>query len=109
MCDRGNRYNIKEKLVPSGEPFNFKEYELIEALAELEHEQWSHWITYQDKMMKKEGGLALIWWRTLATAPYWKLTEKQKESDREWARKVLQVLKRHGISVSPKVAQEKYK
>lgn len=42
--------------------------EVVEALAALEHEQWAHWTKYAD------------------------LSEKEKESDREWARKVLEII-----------------
>ena len=73
---------------------NFTKTEVIEKLAELEHEQWGHWIKYQDKLFDdKEKGYD-IWsnFKGLAKTPYYQLTEKQKESDREWARKAYKIL-----------------
>lgn len=74
--------------------------DLVEVLAELEHEQWSHWINYQLKecavdletMTEEECEEARDKWEhwvDLAQAPYAKLSEKEKESDRVWARRVL--------------------
>ena len=68
--------------------------ELLEKLAALEHEQWAHWIKYEHyrnlyswrmKQLKK--------WLTKAKIPYSKLTEEERESDREWARKALEIFK----------------
>ena len=62
--------------------------ELLEKLAELEHQQWSHWINYQTKIPFQDWEL----WLKLANTPYSELSEGHKESDREWARKVLRLL-----------------
>lgn len=63
--------------------------ELLEKLAELEHKQWCHWIDYQEQDMDEAE-----WerWIALSKMTYAGLTEQEKESDREWARKVLKVL-----------------
>jgi len=62
--------------------------QIVEALAILEHNQWSHWIKYQDRLFNDEEAGYDVWyrWRELAKTKYADLTEEQKESDREWAR-----------------------
>lgn len=68
--------------------------ELLEMLAQLEHEQWSHWVNYVDSL-EVTGHLTeddLNRWKSQATMTYEYLTEQEKESDREWARKVLDIL-----------------
>ena len=84
-----------------------EEKEIIEKLAELEHTQWAHWTEYMLKRLetlerdedasdpykvRREKGH----WRKQIKTPYSKLTEKEKEADRKWARKVLALL--HSIN-----------
>lgn len=74
-----------------------KKKDLLEELAELEHKQWSHILKY----LLKEGFITLAKMQTfdyykLAHTPYSELSEGQKESDREWARKVLDIVKEYG-------------
>lgn len=62
---------------------------LLEKLADLEHYQWSQWTAYfldnlTDKNRKR--------WKLQALTPYCDLTGKEKESDRIWARKVIEVI-----------------
>jgi hypothetical protein len=72
---------------------------LVERLAAVEHERWSHWQRYMhSKSTKQSDGSLLIppdlvkqWERQLST-PYGELTEKEKESDREQVRKYLPIL-----------------
>jgi len=66
-----------------------EEQEIIEKLAELEHEQWMSW---SKNLAQKEklSGDCMTRWEKLWT-PYSNLTEKQKEQDREWARKTLRL------------------
>jgi len=66
--------------------------ELLEKLAELEHRQWSHWIRY---MFVNLNYANLTRWHSLSVTSYDGLTEKEKESDREWARKVVDILDNH--------------
>jgi hypothetical protein len=70
--------------------------EMLEKLAELEHEQWSELIQYFIGFAPIHGELtAKDFWREydeLSEKPYAQLTEKQKDSDRKFARKVLGVL-----------------
>lgn len=75
---------------------------LRERLAELEHEQWSHWETYRKKRMREldpDNDLncdkmveQIENWNRLRKTKYQDLTEKEKESDRKWADKVLDIL-----------------
>jgi RyR domain len=72
---------------------------LVERLAAIEHERWSHWQRYMHgKATKQPDGSLLVspelvqqWERQLST-PYSDLTEKEKESDREQVRKYLPTL-----------------
>ena len=104
MSDRGDRYAEKEELKSSKSRFSFQELELIERLAELEHEQWCHWMKYFEEKTKPITDMSIdewykrqdMWqrWKRLMITPYSKLTEKEKESDREWARKVLKIIRK---------------
>ena len=60
-----------------------------EKLAELEHVQWSHWTKYMLDNFTPDN---IERWRRQIDTPYSELTEKEKDSDREWADKVLAVL-----------------
>lgn len=69
--------------------------ELIEKLAALEHEQWAHWTEYMlDKLgyTRMSRNPDVINWRIQIATVYEHLSEKEKESDREWARRVLEVI-----------------
>jgi len=67
--------------------------ELVEALAVIEHERWSHWQRYMhskcepqpDGSLRIPADLVQRWQRQTET-PYSALTEKEKESDREQVR-----------------------
>jgi hypothetical protein len=74
--------------------------ELLEPLAAIEHERWSHWQRYLHGKCIPQGsdGALLIpaelvkrWERQLNT-PYSALTDKEKESDREQVRTYLPVI-----------------
>jgi hypothetical protein len=76
--------------------------ELIEALASIEHERWSHWQRYLHSKCIPQGdtGDLLIpaelvkkWERQIDTS-YSELTEAEKESDREQVRKYLPLITR---------------
>jgi hypothetical protein len=64
--------------------------EIIEKLADLEHEQW---ITWSKDLAAKEqlSPERLARWKE-CWVPYSELTEEMKEHDRVWARKVLSIL-----------------
>jgi hypothetical protein len=68
--------------------------ELLETLASVEHERWSHWQRYMHGKCIPQGddGALLIpaefakrWEKQMAT-PYSELTDEEKESDREQVR-----------------------
>jgi len=58
----------------------------IEELADLEHQQWAHWTKYMLDNLTFEN---MARWRKQIDTPYSELTEKEKESDRKWARKAI--------------------
>lgn len=61
----------------------------IESLADLEHRQWAHWTEYMLDNLTPEN---ITRWRQQIRTAYPDLTEREKESDRYWARLVLEVL-----------------
>jgi len=65
---------------------------LIEDLADLEHEQWIHWTKYMLDNLTAEN---IQRWKRQCKTPYSQLTDKEKESDKEWARKVINIVKEH--------------
>lgn len=70
--------------------------ELVEKLADIEHERWARWQTYVHSKCKRQPDGTLViplkfvkrWERQIAT-PYPDLTRKEKESDRDQVRKYL--------------------
>lgn len=67
---------------------------LIEDLSDLEHDQWAHWTGWMLDNLTDEN---ILRWREQIKTPYVDLTEKEKDSDREWARKVVAILCEHGV------------
>ena len=87
---------------------------LREKLAELEHVQWAHWTSFMLEVLHNnvgggDDGFCIQcgspdpedhaeechigrWMRQIET-PYSELSEKEKDSDREWADKVLEIVK----------------
>ncbi len=72
---------------------------LREKLSDLQHEIWSHWMRYLFSCCTiNADGSATIpadkvqRWQRQTETPYSQLTEKERESDREQADKVLNVL-----------------
>jgi len=75
---------------------------IIEILADIEHKRWSHWQNYLHSKcaIDKHGNLLISKeyaenLERLINTPYEKLTENEKESDREEARKFLQALEKN--------------
>jgi len=62
--------------------------DMLEEVADLEHAQWSHWTKYMLDNLTPEN---IERWRRQIDTPYSELTEKEKDSDREWARKVMYI------------------
>lgn len=72
--------------------------DIIERLAAHEHEQWAHWTRYMlDNLTEKN----IARWRQQIETDYQDLSESEKESDREWARKAIEV-----AGISSKKTQE---
>lgn len=66
---------------------------LLEKLADLEHQQWEKWartVLEQEKISKDRKAR----WQSYFV-PYDQLTDEVKEYDREYARKVLDILREH--------------
>jgi hypothetical protein len=84
---------------------NVKMVELLEKLAELQHDAWMHWsksicshllldrspMRMRDRVLTKHDSWELLW------RPYVELSEEMKEQDRIFARKVLEILKSFGV------------
>lgn len=71
-----------------------KEKELIEKISDLEHEQWWSWakdiLKTEDITEEREKR-----WKEECFKPYDDLTEEMKDFDREWAEKVLKIVKKY--------------
>lgn len=72
---------------------------MLEALAAIEHERWSHWQRYMhDKGKLQADGSLLIpeelvkRWELQIATPYSALNEAEKESDRDQVRRYLQTI-----------------
>ena len=63
--------------------------ELREKLASLEHGQWAHWTEYILSHLTPEN---IQRWKHQLLTSYEFLTEREKDSDRVWADKVLSIL-----------------
>jgi hypothetical protein len=74
------------------DPTRFKERimrGLLEDLASLEHQQWGHFFRHMKANWNEDN---IKRWTGQAYKRYEQLTEAEKESDREWARKVIKIL-----------------
>jgi hypothetical protein len=72
---------------------------LLESLAAVEHERWSHWQRYMhSKGVRQPDGSMLLSaeltdrWERQMTTPYVELSDKEKESDRQQVRKYLPLI-----------------
>ncbi len=73
--------------------------QLMEALAAVEHERWSHWQRYVHENCEERADGSLIIpahlvdrWTTQIETPYAQLEETEKNSDREQVRRYLPVI-----------------
>jgi hypothetical protein len=73
--------------------------ELMEILAAIEHERWSHWQRYMHGKCKREpdGSLTIpaalvTQWERQSSTPYSELSETERESDRDQVRRYLPVV-----------------
>ena len=83
---------IEPTVVSYTHPADLMDEEIIESLAELEHEQWMKWA---DTIMQTEkiSDARFARWAS-CMIPYADLTEEMKEFDRVWARKALAILRK---------------
>jgi len=77
----------------------FKAQGLIDKLADIEHERWSHWQRYlHSKCERARDGSLVIpahlvdRWESQMNTPYSALSEEEKESDREQVRRYLPII-----------------
>lgn len=73
--------------------------DLLEQLAAIEHERWSHWQRYMHEKAhhNDDGSLTLpaalvSRWERLMRTPYSQLTDEERESDREQVRRYITIL-----------------
>lgn len=74
---------------------------LIEELAALEHERWSHWQKYMHNKGQRQPNGDIILpaelvtrWEAQSSTEYKKLTDSEKESDRDQVRRYLPTIKK---------------
>lgn len=72
---------------------------MLEALAAIEHERWSHWQRYMHDRATVQCDGSLLFpaelvrrWERLIATPYAALSEAEKESDREQVRRYLPMI-----------------
>jgi hypothetical protein len=80
-------------------------YKSLEGLSELEHLQWGHLAKYLIDLVEDDKSVyeKLEDWKVLAHTNYNKLSEKDKDKDRVWAKKVIILLEQ----LSKKTEEEK--
>lgn len=77
--------------------------DIIERLAAHEHEQWAHWTRYMLDNLTEEN---IARWRQQIEMDYHDLSESEKESDRQWARKAIEIAS-VSIKLSPDESAQK--
>jgi hypothetical protein len=72
---------------------------LMEKLADVEHERWSHWQRYMHSKCQRASDGSLVIpahlvdrWESQMNTPYSALSEQEKESDREQVRRYLPII-----------------
>lgn len=93
---------INSPLFP--EDINEKRYRhLREELSSISHEIWSHWMKYLFTQCEDDDlGMVIDWdntrhWQRQMNTLYADLSEREKDSDREQADKIIKVLKKEGV------------
>ena len=82
------------------------EDKLEEVLADVQHEIWSHWMKYLfDQCTPVENGMAIPFdkvarWVHQMNTPYTRLSEGEKDSDRDQAKKIMNALVIGGFSIT---------
>ncbi|MFA5828162.1 MAG: hypothetical protein WC841_02215 [Candidatus Shapirobacteria bacterium] len=65
--------------------------DLREELAKLEHLQWTCWSKFMLNNLTEEN---IAKWKKQINTPYNELTDQEKQSDRKWADKVLEIIQK---------------
>lgn len=72
---------------------------MLDVLADIEHERWSHWQRYMHEQATRQADGSLLFpahlvnrWEKQINTPYEALSEEEKESDREQVRKYLPII-----------------
>ena len=65
--------------------------DLIEKLADIEHKQWGEWTRHFLEFYNRSNRRR---WERQSHTAYKNLSEEEKESDRVWVRKVLEIINR---------------
>jgi hypothetical protein len=84
----------------SGPSSNLRKLDsLVETLADVEHERWSHWQRYMHSVCERtrDGSLVIPAelverWELQMNTPYSALSEKEKQSDREQVHRYLPII-----------------
>jgi len=89
---------LMQEGIPSKQ--EMRKLELIEQLADKEHERWSHWMRYLFQICPKhtDGStcippLLVDRWMRQAHTAYANLSEQEKQSDRDEVAKILPIIK----------------
>jgi len=76
-----------------------KLHSLVDKLADIEHQRWSHWQRYlHSKCERADDGSLVIpahlvdRWESQMNSPFSALSEEEKESDREQVRRYLPII-----------------
>ncbi len=80
------------------------EQELIEQLADKEHDSWARWMDYLFSKCKStiEGDAVIpvdlaLRWRRQASTSYAELSEQEKQSDRDEVAHILPIIRNAGV------------
>ena len=79
--------------------------EVLEVLADVQHDIWSHWMKYLFKQCERADNGWVIpsdkvtHWVRQMNMPYAELSEREKDSDRDQAKKVEDALVLSGFSI----------
>lgn len=73
--------------------------DLHEKLAEYTHDAWSGWMRY---LFRNWNDIHIKNWKRQMSTPYKELSEKEKDSDRKEADKILNIIKKKSPMKKPK-------
>ena len=84
-----------------------RKQKILETLADVQHEIWSHWMRYLFDQCDEEDvdsgwiiPLDKVWrWSRQMNISYVELSEKERDSDRDQAREIIDALAANGFSI----------